>query len=348
MANKIKVLVIDDSAFIRSLLSNILNNDPMIEVVDTACDPIEAKEKIKTLNPDVLTLDIQMPNMNGLEFLERLMAHRPMPVVMISSLTELGAAETIKALELGAVDFVTKPKRDIERSIKELSLAICEKIKIAAQAQIIHKKTIKLSQAKNVHGNLEDVKILDHYIVIGSSTGGVEALSEIITNLPAVCAPILITQHMPEKFTTSFAARLNKTSALTVHEAQDGQPILPNNVYLAPGGYHMGIRKLASSFAIQLNDGPLINGHKPSVDFLFESVAQYIPCPKVCGIILTGMGKDGAVGLKKLKEKGALTYGQNEASCVVYGMPRAAQEIDAVKKELNLNEIATHIMRFCT
>lgn len=349
MEKKIRVLVVDDSAFIRHLLCEILNQDPMIEVIDTANDPIIAKEKIRALNPDVLTLDIQMPNMNGLDFLERIMAHRPMPVIMISSLTEQGAQETLKALELGAVDFVAKPKRDIEREIHRISEEICEKVKMAAHAKLKIKTQDQLLKTphKIVQIN-KKIYVHNKMILIGASTGGVEAISEIINSLPTECPPILMTQHMPEKFTTSFAARLNKTSNLVVHEATDNQQILPGNVYLAPGSYHLGIRKSNGGYVTQLNDGPLQNGHRPSVDYLFNSAAQCVPAKEICAVILTGMGKDGANGLKKLHDQGALTIGQNEASCVVYGMPRAAKEIGGVEKVLHLNEIATNIMQFCT
>lgn len=345
---KISVLVIDDSAFMRHLLTTILESDPMIEVLDTASDPIIARNKIKNLNPDVLTLDIQMPNMNGLDFLERIMAHRPMPVVMISSLTEVGAQETLKALELGAVDFVTKPMRDIEKAMYVMSIEICEKVKMAATAKIrVKTQNQVLNPQHAVVPSLERMVTHHRFVTIGASTGGVEAISEIINSLPSVCPPILMAQHMPEKFTTSFAARLNKTSNLDVHEAIDGQIIEPNNVYLAPGSYHMGVRKSGSHYVIQLNDGPLVNGHRPSVDYLFQSIAHTIPAKQVIGFLLTGMGRDGASGLKQLRDLGAKTYGQNEASCVVYGMPRVAKEIGAIEKELHLNEIATTIVQSC-
>jgi two-component system chemotaxis response regulator CheB len=345
---KTTVLVVDDSAYMRRLISDVLNSDPEIEVLDTASDPLIARNKLKNLNPDVMTLDIQMPNMNGLEFLERIMAHRPMPVIMISSLTENGADETIKALELGAVDYVTKPTRDIEQSIARITAEICEKVKMAARAKLKVKTVQQISNPEHIILAGDAPKnTSNRYIAIGSSTGGVEALSEIINSLPPSCPPILITQHMPEKFTTSFAARLNKTSSLTVHEAVDGQLIESNHVYLAPGGYHLGVRKVGGRFVTQLNDGALISGHKPSVDYLFTSIAHTIPAAQVTAFILTGMGKDGAQGLKKLKDLGADTYGQNEASCVVYGMPRVAKELNAVKKEINLNEVATYIMQSC-
>ncbi len=343
---KISVLIVDDSAFIRHLLTEILNSDPEIIVLDTASDPVIARSKIKALNPDVLTLDIQMPNMNGLDFLERLMAHRPMPVVMVSSLTEVGAVETLKALELGAVDFVTKPTRDIDKAMHGLAAEICEKVKVAAKAKLRAKPHGQAgSSVAKTPQFPKHINTANKFVVIGSSTGGVEALTEIITCLPATCPPILITQHMPEKFTASFAARLNKTSNLVVHEAVDGQLIEANNVYIAPGSYHMGVRKSGSGYVIHLNDGPLINGHRPSVDYLFQSVANVISPQQLHAYILTGMGKDGAAGMKQLRDLGAHTVGQNEATCVVYGMPKAAKEAGAVQKELNLNEIAINIVQ---
>lgn len=346
---KIKVLIIDDSAFIRHLLVNVFKQDSDIEVVGTANDPIIAKTLINQLNPDVLTLDIQMPNMNGLDFLERLMSHRPMPVIMISSLTEQGAEETIKALELGAIDYITKPTREIEKNFEKLSSTICHKIKIAAAAKIkVKDLSVKAKPFQIDDSSFQNIKVHNRFIALGASTGGVEALSTVINALPEKTPPILIAQHMPEKFTTSFAARLDRSSKLRVYEAQDGQILEPGCVYLAPGKYHLGVKKMGMSYATYLNDGLEVNGHKPSVDFLFDSMAKSMIGNQICAFLLTGMGKDGAYGLKKLKDLGAKTYGQDKASCVVYGMPRVAFEIGAVEKELNINEIATYIMQFCT
>jgi two-component system chemotaxis response regulator CheB len=276
------------------------------------------------------------------------MARRPMPVVMVSSLTEVGATETLKALELGAVDYVTKPMRDIEQAMKKISAEICEKVKIAAVAKI---KTPDISEKKVSHEILSTsntkVNNANKYVLIGASTGGVDAISKIINALPPTCPPVLIAQHMPEKFTTSFAARLDKSSQLTVYEATDGMQLKPGHVYLAPGAYHLGVRKSNGTFVTHLNDGPQVSGHKPSVDYLFSSAASTIPGKNIIAFILTGMGKDGAQGLKQLKDLGAKTYGQSEASCVVYGMPRAAKELGSIEKELNLNEIAINIMQFC-
>lgn len=345
---KIKVLIIDDSAFIRHLLVNVFNKDPEIEVVGTANDPIIAKTLINQLNPDVLTLDIQMPNMNGLEFLERLMSHRPMPVIMISSLTEQGAEETIKALELGAVDYIAKPTKEIEKNFEKLTSTICHKIKVAATAKIsIRDFSVKTKQSLSDDIKIQNIKVHNRFIAIGASTGGVEAISTVLNALPEKIPPILIAQHMPEKFTTSFAARLNRSSNLTVYEAQDGQILEPGCVYLAPGKYHLGVKRTGMNFSTYLNDGLEVNGHKPSVDFLFSSMAKIMTGNQVCAFLLTGMGKDGAKGLKELKNIGAKTYGQDKSSCVVYGMPRVAFEIGAVEKELNINEIATYIMQFC-
>ncbi len=347
--DKVRVLIVDDSAFIRHLLKEILNSDPMIEVIDTASDALIARQKIKNLNPDVLTLDIEMPNMNGLDFLERLMSLRPMPVVMISSLTEHGAQETIRALELGAVDYVAKPNRNLEEAMISISQEICEKVKTAAAARVRARTQQQSSSlSSNVIQPTSRIITSNRFILIGSSTGGVEALTEVICKLPDTCPPILVTQHMPEKFTASFAARLDKSSQLTVHEASDGQIIQPNNVYLAPGGYHLGVRKSGGSYVTTINDGSLVSGHKPSVDFLFNSAANVLPAKQIIAVIMTGMGRDGAEGLKKLSDLGAITLGQNEASCVVYGMPRAAKELGGVQKEIHLNEISTTLVQLCS
>jgi two-component system chemotaxis response regulator CheB len=265
------------------------------------------------------------------------MSHRPIPVVMISSLTEQGAEETIKALELGAIDYITKPTREIEKNFEKLSSTICHKIKVAASAKVSvrsfssQSKPLQFDEAK-----IQQIKVHNRFIAIGASTGGVEAISTVINSLPEKTPPILIVQHMPEKFTTSFAARLNRSSKLTVYEAEDGQILEPSSVYLAPGKYHLGVKKMGESYSTYLNDGLDINGHKPSVDFLFNSMANMMIGNQICAFLLTGMGKDGAHGLQKLKEKGAKTYAQDKASCVVYGMPRVAFEISAIEKELNI------------
>ena len=352
MSKKIRVLIVDDSAFMRHLLKEILNGDPSIEVVDTASDPLIARTKIKALNPDVLTLDIQMPNMNGLDFLEKLMALRPIPVVMISSLTESGANETIKALELGAVDYVTKPHKDLEHEMGRISEEICSKVKIASKAKLRGSLISRYAPASETDQKILTPKgplnVRNKYIAIGASTGGVEALFEVICSLPEGCPPIVIVQHMPEKFTASFAQRLDRYSKLTVHEAMSDMKLEAGHVYLAPGGKHFAIKKAGPHYVTHVfDDQALVSGHRPSVDVLFESMAQHVGNQTIA-FLMTGMGKDGAQGLKKLKDAGAMTYGQNEASCVVYGMSRAAKEINAVTKEIHLNQIATTIVGSCS
>lgn len=339
----IHVLIVDDSAFIRQSLRAILEEDPDIKVIGMAHDPYDAREKIKLLNPDVITLDINMPRMNGLEFLEKLMRLRPMPVIMVSTLTEKGAKETIEALSLGAVDYVEKPTD--EKKLLSLGKEICQKVKMAARAKI---KPLKNISQKNILTTLTKSKPENTFhkiIAIGSSTGGVEALTEIITALRPPTPPILITQHMPEKFTTSFANRLHRISALHVIEAFDGVHVQSNSVYLAPGNYHMVVEKIGLQTSLRTHQEKSVSGHRPSVDVMFKSCSQSIA--KQCvAFLLTGMGKDGAEGMKELHDQGGLTFSQNEESCLVYGMPRAAKELNAIEREVHLNEVATIIMQY--
>ena len=339
--NKIRVLVVDDSALMRRMISDILNEDPEFEIVGTAMDPYAAREKIKQLNPDVITLDINMPRMDGLSFLEKIMTLRPMPVVMVSTLTEKGAKETIEALELGAVDYVTKPSVDISLNFDTIADEIRQKVKIASKANVKaiqpHTKTIS-SEIKIQPGAL-----LPKLVGIGSSTGGVEALTEVFLNLPKDCPPVVVVQHMPANFTTSFANRLNKLCKPEISEAYNGQKIEKGHIYIAPGDRHLRVKNSGSQFSIELFDGDNVSGHKPSVDVLFQSLAD-IGQKEIMGIILTGMGKDGAIGLKNLKDNGCRTYGQNEESCLVYGMPKAAFENGAVTALIHLKKAASLIM----
>ncbi len=341
---KIKLLIVDDSALIRELFTRLLSTEEDIEVLDTAIDPMDAREKIKRLNPDVITLDIEMPKMDGLSFLEKIMALRPMPVIMVSTLTQKGASSTIKALELGAVDYVSKPLGEQTEGVLEaLKQELAGKIRAAAGAKV--RQHSRVQQAKpnilgfNPHSSCKKI------IAIGSSTGGVEALRDIFLTLPANCPPIVMTQHMPEQFTASFAARLNSLSAVEVAEATEGAKLKTGHAYLAPGGRHLSVIKKGAEYFCKIEDGANVSGHKPSVDVLFKSVAETIGADAI-GIILTGMGKDGAEGMLKMHEKGAYTIGQNQASCVVYGMPKAAFNIGAVDIELPLNEIAAHMLKF--
>ncbi|MCA9460589.1 MAG: chemotaxis response regulator protein-glutamate methylesterase [Nitrospira sp.] len=336
----IRVLVVDDSALIRNVMSEILSEDPEIEVVGTAPDPYVARDKIKALNPDVLTLDVEMPKMDGLTFLQKLMAARPMPVVMVSSLTEQGAATTLQALESGAVDFVTKPTVDIQHGLSDLAFQIVQKVKTAAQASV-KKRTLPVDCAERIKALAAQsamIKTTDTIIAIGASTGGTEALRELLEVLPPNTPPIVMTQHMPERFTKSFADRLNQLCQIQVKEAQEGDSVIPGQALLAPGNYHMELRRSGARYYVSLNQGPPINRHRPSVDAMFRSVAHYAGGNSL-GVILTGMGNDGAAGMLEMKQAGAFNIAQDEASCVVFGMPKEAIKAGGVDKILPLSEI---------
>ncbi|MCC6918014.1 MAG: chemotaxis response regulator protein-glutamate methylesterase [Alphaproteobacteria bacterium] len=326
----VRVLVIDDSATMRALLTSILRQDPAIEVVGSAGDPFEAREAIKRHEPDVVTLDVEMPGMSGIAFLEKIMRLRPMPVVMVSTLTRDGAALTLEALELGAVDCVDKT------DLAEL----CEKVKAAATARVTARPPVAQAahQASAAFG--------DQVIAIGSSTGGVEALLTVLSVFPANCPPTLITQHMPATFTASFAMRLDRTCAPHVREAFDGAPLDAGCVYIAPGGAsHLEVTGRAR-LSCRLVEAPSVNGHRPSVDVLFRSVARVVGARGV-GAILTGMGRDGAAGLLEMRHAGARTIGQDQDSSVVYGMPKAAYEIGAVERQVRLSAIGSTLIRLC-
>jgi two-component system, chemotaxis family, protein-glutamate methylesterase/glutaminase len=338
---KVRVLIVDDSATIRQLLAQILGSDPEIEVVGQAPEPHTARAMIKDLNPDVLTLDIEMPGMNGLEFLERIMRLRPMPVVMVSTLTERGAEATLDALAIGAVDYFPKPTSNVTAIMGEAAQELIHKVKTAAAAKV---QSVGIPRVATPPA--QDITFDDRVIAIGSSTGGVEALLEVLSHFPANCPPTVITQHMPAGFTASFAARLNRMCAPTISEATDGAKLRPGHVYLAPGGAaHLEITGRANPRCSLVCD-ELTSGHRPSVDRLFSSIAESIG-PKAVGVILTGMGRDGAAGLKAMREAGATTIGQNEATAIVYGMPRVAFEIGAVAKQLPLAKIGSEIIRAC-
>lgn len=348
MSKKIKVLIVDDSAFIRQIFESILSEDPEIDVVGTAIDPYDAREKIKILNPDVITLDIEMPKMDGIAFLEKIMALRPMPVVMVSTLTQKGADSTIRALELGAVDYVSKPtdNQTID-NLKALKDELIAKVKNAASAQVRNTGHRKVVPDKNDVVQFPLGKAIKRkFIAIGASTGGVEALKEVLCRMPANSPPILIVQHMPPKFTKSFADRLNNICQMRVHEASDGQEIIPGNVYIAEGSKHMRIEKHGMKYICRVKAGENVSGHCPSVDVLFSSVAECLGA-NVVGVILTGMGKDGAQGMLKMKQAGSLNIGQNQDTCIVYGMPKEAYASGAVDIEVPLIEVAREIIRKC-
>ncbi|WP_312065345.1 chemotaxis response regulator protein-glutamate methylesterase [Brevundimonas sp.] len=335
MSEPVRVLIVDDSATMRSLISAVLRRDPEISVVGTAADPLEARAAIKELNPDVITLDVEMPNMNGLEFLEKIMRLRPMPVVMVSTLTQAGTDVTLAALEVGAVDAVAKPAPGVPA--QEAFADLAEKVKVAARSRV---RPLETRETRAVDGAYR--ADANHVLAIGASTGGVEALLNILTAFPANCPATVVTQHMPATFTKSFAARLDKASGATVTEAVDGAPLMPGHVYIAPGGeWHLEV----SGGRCRLVAGDTVNGHRPSVDVLFHSVAR-LGRP-MTGVILTGMGKDGAKGLLAMRQAGARTLGQDEASSVVYGMPRAAFELGAVERQLSLPRLAPAILDLC-
>lgn len=341
--SKVRVVIVDDSALMRQLLSSCLSADPEIEVVGTAADPIEARDMIKALNPDVITLDVEMPRMDGVTFLRKIMTLRPMPVVMISTLTQAGAEVTLEALEIGAIDFIAKPTKDIGTVMTELAGELQAKVKTAARVRVRARQfEQKPPKPKPVIGNLSSKKI----VTIGASTGGVEALKAVLIHLPANCPPILITQHMPERFTASFARRLNNECAMTVTEACHGDAVEPGHVYIAPGARHLELAKSSGKFVCRLTDDPPVSGHRPSVDVLFRSAAK-IAGPDIVGVILTGMGKDGSEGMVQLRQAGATTIGQDEASSLIYGMPRVAFERGAVQRQYPLHDIADAILDAC-
>lgn len=376
--SKIRVLVVDDSALIRKVLTTIINAQSDMEVVGVAANPLVARERIKATNPDVLTLDIEMPEMNGLDFLARLMHLRPMPVLMVSTLTERGGELTMRALELGAIDFVTKPKLGVEQGMMDYATMICEKLRVVARARVrqlphwdsaptpapkasstlsqfpqtvsvsppafvnsdMHPRPQQLPRAGHISPNISTEKLL----IVGASTGGTEAIREFLQQLPPDCPGILIAQHMPENFTRSFAQRLNTVTALNVCEASDGQRILPGHAYVAPGHSHLLLRRSGANYVTSLSQAEPVNRHRPSVDVLFHSAALNAGANAI-GVILTGMGKDGAAGMVAMHQAGALTYAQNEETCVVFGMPREAILQGGVDHVLPLSEIAPHVLR---
>jgi two-component system chemotaxis response regulator CheB len=348
MSRKIRVIVVDDSALVRSLLSEIINRQRDMECIGTANDPLVAREMIRELNPDVITLDVEMPRMDGIDFLGRLMRLRPMPVVMISTLTDRGAEVTMKALELGAVDFVAKPRVGLASGLNDLAAQIVDKIRVAAVAQVRRappRETTPASMglsgmaaapaASALLGRLSTEKL----ICIGASTGGTEAIKEVLVQMPADSPAIVITQHMPPGFTTSFAARLNGLCQITVKEAVNGERILPGHAYIAPGGTQFHVARSGANYVAVVDDSPPVNRHKPSVEVLFKSAAAVVG-RNAFGIMLTGMGNDGAVAMREMKDAGSYNYVQDEATCIVFGMPREAIAHGAAEEVLPLGQIA--------
>jgi len=347
---KIRVLCVDDSALVRSLMSEIINSHSDMMVCATAPDPLVARDLIKQHNPDVLTLDVEMPRMDGLDFLEKLMRLRPMPVVMVSSLTERGSEITLRALELGAVDFVTKPRVGIRDGMLDYSEEIAEKIRAAARARVRHHVQATPAQAAARSSAAGQTPMLrnplistEKLIIIGASTGGTEAIREVLVPLPPDSPAVMIAQHMPAGFTKSFAARLNTLCRITVKEAEHGERVLPGHAYIAPGDAHLKLVRSGANYVAELDYGEPVNRHRPSVDVLFRS-ASLNAGKNALGVILTGMGKDGAAGLVEMRQAGAYTIAQDEASCIVFGMPREAIALGGADEVTSLGDISGRLM----
>ena len=354
MTNVIKVMIVDDSAVVRQVLTALLSKDPQIQVLSSAADPILAQEKMAVEWPDVIILDVEMPRMDGITFLKKIMNERPTPVVICSTLTEKGAETTMQALAAGAVSYVTKPKLGLKDFLSESAAELIRSVKQAALAKPkrFARESITAPQASaNTARNDKPLppgalaQTTDKVIAIGTSTGGTQALEVILTALPRVSAGIVVVQHMPEKFTALFANRLNTLCAIEVREARHGDRVMPGRALIAPGGLHMRLTRSGAYYQVEVLDGPPVNRHKPSVDVLFKSVAQ-VAGRNALGIIMTGMGDDGARGLRDMHDAGAPTLGQDEASCVVYGMPREAVKLGAVDVEMPLDRIAAEMVRF--
>lgn len=349
MPAKTKVLIVDDSALIRSVMREIVDSQPDMEVVGVAPDPLVAREMIRERNPDVLTLDVEMPKMDGLDFLERLMRLRPMPVVMVSSLTERGSETTLRALELGAVDFVAKPKMAIQSGMREYTELIADKIRAASRARVQARprQVAASASAQPLPALRNPLSSSEKLIIIGASTGGTEAIREFLQQMPSDCPGILIVQHMPEGFTRSFAQRLDSLCRISVKEAEGGERVLPGHAWLAPGHSHLQLAKSGANYLTKLDQGAPVNRHRPSVDVLFESAALHAG-KNALGVILTGMGKDGAAGMLKMREAGAVNFAQDEASCIVYGMPREAVAVGAVHESAPLAQLPGRVLEHLT
>jgi two-component system chemotaxis response regulator CheB len=346
-------MVVDDSALVRKMLSDLLNSDPAIEVIAHASDPVFALEKLKTMTPDVITLDIEMPRMDGITFLKKLMAENPLPVVICSSLAESGAATTIEAMRSGAVDIITKPRAGVKGFLSESSIQILDAVKGAARSKV-KKKFKSLEVAPKLTADVIMPKKMktamyettEKIIALGASTGGTNALRDVLSQMPAVSPGILIVQHMPEKFTTAFAGHLNDISAMDVSEAKNGDRLIPGKVLVAPGGKHMLLKRSGAYYHVDIIDGPLVSRHRPSVDVLFRSVARFAGKNAV-GCLMTGMGDDGAQGLLEMKNAGARTFSQDEKSSVVYGMPQEAWKRGASEAQISLKNIPQTLIDAC-
>lgn len=352
---KIRVLIVDDSAVVRQTLTSILETDPQIEVMGTASDPFFAAKKIQNEVPDVITLDIEMPRMDGLTFLKKLMSQHPIPVVVISSLTADGTETGMKVLEYGAVEIITKPQMNTKQFLEESRIRICDAVKAAAMARIKRRQVNNLVVQPKLSADVilpeapvsshAMIKTTEMIIAVGASTGGTEAIQKFLQAMPVDCPGIVIVQHMPEHFTRSFANRLNEICQIAVKEAENGDSVLRGQALIAPGNYHMLLKRSGAKYYVEIKEGPLVNRHRPSVDVLFRSTARYAGRNAV-GVIMTGMGDDGARGLLEMKEAGAYTIAQDEKSCVVFGMPNEAIKLGAAEKVLPLDQIAQHVIRY--
>jgi len=339
----IRVLIIDDSALIRKMLTEVLGRADGIEVVGVASDPIIARDKIKQLNPDVLTLDVEMPRMNGIQFLSNLMRLRPMPVVMVSTLTAAGAPVTLEALEIGALDYIAKPQLDNEKSFVTFGRALIEKVKMAATANVRPLKHVH--QVRFTPPPEGACSSYSRWIVLGASTGGTEAIKTVLSGLPANCPPILITQHIPAVFSASFAKRLDATTAPEVLEAYDGIDVRPGRVIIAQGDHHLTFKSEGNEVRCQLSQSSPVNRHRPSVEVMFDSITAVKPAAELVGVMLTGMGADGAAAMKRLHQAGCKTVAQDEASSVVYGMPKAVVDLEAADKVVSLEKVAEEMLK---
>ncbi|MCX5830124.1 MAG: chemotaxis response regulator protein-glutamate methylesterase [Deltaproteobacteria bacterium] len=350
---RIRVLVVDDSSLVRQTLVEILSSDPDIEVMGAAADPYAAAEIIRQNIPDVMTLDIEMPKMDGLTFLQKIMNQRPIPVVICSSLAEAGSETALKALEYGAVDIITKPKLGTKRFLEEAKIRVCDAVKAAAIARL-HRTTLRRKVEPKLSADvviskgsiLRVLETTDKVIVVGASTGGTEALRVFLEALPMDAPGMVIVQHMPEHFTASFAQRLDQDCRVSVKEAEDNDTVFRGRVLIAPGNLHTLLKRSGARYYVQVQDGPLVSRHRPSVDVLFRSAARYAG-RNALGVIMTGMGDDGASGICELKEAGAFTIAQDEATCVVFGMPQEAIKRGGIQKVLPLEEIAGAVLRNC-